>query len=125
VQLKDEDFSGTPGAPASVVSASVVSGSGSAAEYCAVTGYIQPQIQFELRLPTKTWNGRFLQAGCGGFCGRVPIDSTNDALARGFAVVAQNMGHFSGGDALWGSVVQLREDYGRRSTHVVALASKA
>lgn len=36
--------------------------------YCRVTGYIAPQIQFEVRLPLTSWRGRYLQLGCGGFC---------------------------------------------------------
>ena len=36
-------------------------------EYCRVLGYLRPAINFEIRLPTKDWNGEFL-AGCGGFC---------------------------------------------------------
>jgi feruloyl esterase len=122
--LANEDLSQFQDSPASILSSRLVSATNDTGEYCAVSGYVQPQVQFELRLPTKTWNGRYLQSGCGGFCGRVNINGANDALEMGFAVAAQNMGHVGGGDELWGSVPQLRVDFGRRSTHVVALASK-
>src|SRR5579883_2101281 len=92
-QLQKEDFTGLAEAPTAILSATVVAATPAAAEYCDVTGTVQPQVQFELRLPTKTWNGRYFQTGCGGFCGVVPIASCTDALAKDFAVAAQNMGH--------------------------------
>ena len=36
-------------------------------EYCRVLGYLRPAVNFEIRLPTKDWNGEFLMAGCGAF----------------------------------------------------------
>ena len=130
----------TPGAPTSLIGAKVVPADkdfpqswnrGFAPEYCDVTGYVQPQVQFELRLPTRTWNGRYLQTGCGGFCGAIGIEQCADALAGNFAVAAQNMGHVGNGERdpinepIWGSDPALRVDYGDRSTHVVAIAAKA
>ncbi len=38
-------------------------------DFCFVEGYISPQTQFEVLLPLTTWQGRYLQEGCGGFCG--------------------------------------------------------
>ncbi|HUO12426.1 MAG TPA: tannase/feruloyl esterase family alpha/beta hydrolase [Caulobacteraceae bacterium] len=131
---------GLPGAPTSLLSAKVVPATadfpqtwnrGFAPEYCDVTAYVQPQVQFELRLPTHTWNGRYLQTGCGGFCGAIDIEQCADALAGNFAVAAQNMGHVGNGERdpinepIWGSDPALRIDYGDRSTHVVAIAAKA
>ena len=46
-------------------------------EYCRVLGYVRPAINFEIRLPTKDWNGKFLMAGCGGFCGILDSDNMN------------------------------------------------
>jgi hypothetical protein len=43
-------------------------------EYCWVRGYVRPAINFEIRLPTTTWNGKFYMAGCGAQCGRVEAD---------------------------------------------------
>jgi hypothetical protein len=65
------DFSAIPGAPTRVVSATVVAATAQTPAYCDVKGYIAPQIQFELKLPTATWQGRYLQEGCAGFCGVV------------------------------------------------------
>ena len=47
----------------------VVKANDSMPEYCAVTGTADPKVQFEARLPNDAWNGKFYQAGCGGFCG--------------------------------------------------------
>ncbi len=126
-RLKTENFRDLPEAPAAILSTHVVAATASIGEYCDVSGYIQPQIQFELRLPTKTWNGRYLQGGCGGFCGTIFIDLCADALAKDFVIAAENMGHVSDflNDPLWGSDPQLRRDFGQRSAHVVALAAKA
>jgi len=126
-QLAREDFTKTFEAPLSVLSAKLVPASGDTEEYCAVNGYIQPQIQFEVRLPSRTWNGRYFQVGCGGFCGVINIDNCADALAANFVVAAHNMGHVGlpTKDPVWGSDPALREDYGGRSTHLMSIAGKA
>ena len=59
-----------PGAPTSRASqATIAAATASQPEYCDVRGYVQSQIKFQLKLPTTTWQGRYLQFGCGGFCG--------------------------------------------------------
>jgi len=37
-------------------------------EYCQVTGWIWPEIQFQVSLPTS-WNGRYINSGGGGWDG--------------------------------------------------------
>jgi len=120
------DFSRDPEAPIALLSAKVVAASGKTPEYCAVTGYVQPQIQFEVRLPTTSWNGRYFQIGCGGFCGFVNIAGCGDVLAQDFVVAADNMGHVGNilKEPLWGSDPAARRDYGARSTHATAVAAK-
>jgi len=72
--------------------------------YCRVLGYVRPAINFEVRLPLAGWNGKFLEAGCGGFCGTLDTDrpgivnAVNFALRRGYAVASMDSGH-------WGSSV--------------------
>lgn len=66
---------------------------------------MQPQIKFQLRMPTKTWQGRYLQYGCEGLCGviRPPAFPACGAVLGGdFAVAATNNGHDAArmGDAL-------------------------
>src|SRR5689334_17844572 len=38
-------------------------------DHCRVRGYIAPQIGFEAWLPTKGWNRKLIEVGCGGYCG--------------------------------------------------------
>lgn len=121
------DLSRLEGAPTSITAAKLVPAANGTPEYCDISGYVQPQVQFQLRLPTKTWNGRYFQVGCGGFCGGVNIQNCGDVLAKDFAVSANNMGHVGHflRDPLWGESEDARRDYGRRATHVSAIASKA
>lgn len=65
--LLGQDFSKLPDAPTQLLSVEEIKEGGSS--YCKVTGYTAPQIQFEVRLPLTSWTGRYLQLGCGGFCG--------------------------------------------------------
>ncbi len=125
-KLVDEAFTISDQAPLSILAAKLVPADDGSGEYCAVNGYIQPQIQFEVRLPTKGWNGRYFQVGCGGFCGVISINNCADALAANFVVAAHNMGHVGQvvKDPVWGSDPALREDYGGRSTHLMSIAGK-
>jgi len=124
------DFGAIPGAPTRVSSAAVVAATATAPEFCDVRGYVAPQIQFELKLPTKTWQGRYLQNGCGGFCGSIgPTGFPPCDVQPGgdFAVSATDDGHMAPGfDAVWAATnEQVRVDFGSRAVHVVAVASKA
>ena len=65
------DFQDIPGAPTRITSATIVPATATQPEYCDVRGYVQSQIKFQLKLPTTTWQGRYLQFGCGGFCGTI------------------------------------------------------
>lgn len=66
--------------------------------HCRVRGQIQGRTHFELRLP-ESWNGRFVMAGCGGFCGSLLPDkpgfsnSINEALKKGYAAISHDGGH--------------------------------
>jgi tannase/feruloyl esterase len=124
------DFGAIPGAPTRVSSASVGAATTTSPEFCDVKGYVSAQVQFELKLPTKTWQGRYLQNGCGGFCGAIGNTSfpSCDLQPGGdFAVSATDDGHAAAGfDALWAATdEQERVDLGTRAVHVVAVASRA
>lgn len=124
--LRFEDFTGIPDAVTAIGEAVVVDAADGLPEYCRVRGTIAPAINFELRLPTKTWNEKFLMQGCGGMCGIINMAAGEDALARNYAVVNQNMGH-SGQPftATWAyNDVQAEIDFGYRSTHITAVAAK-
>jgi Tannase and feruloyl esterase len=123
--LAGMDFSDVDEAPTHIDSATVVAATATTPEYCRILGFVEPQVRFEVRLPTQTWNGRYMQTGGGGFGGNVPINSCADILSENYAVAAHNTGHVGGG-AEWGrNDEQLRIDFAHRSTHVTAVAAKA
>jgi feruloyl esterase len=136
--LATHGFSGAPGAdfagaPFKVMSAVIEPAAAGRAEFCLVKAYAAPQVQFELRLPTAAYAGRYLQGGCGAMCGVIggslspPCDDRH-AFAGSFAVAFNNSGHVgaSGGDAIWAiGAPGLREDFAYRADHVAALAAKA
>jgi len=95
--------------------------------HCSVSGFVAPQVGFEVRLPTDSWNGRFLQQGCRGMCGFIPSDTTNDALSRGYAVATTDMGHkaTNSQSGIWAiNNMQGKIDFGHRATHVTAIAAQ-
>jgi hypothetical protein len=104
----------------------VVPATGTLPEYCRVIGTLEPAINYELRLPTTTWNGKFLQSGCGGGCGYIPIAGNDDALARGYAIVANDTGHVGASlDFSFGyNNVKAEINWGFRAVHIVTLAAK-
>jgi len=121
------DLTRTADAPATILSAKIDEATNGGKPFCKVNGVIMPQIQFEVRLPLgEAWNGRYFQTGCGGFCGAVPVENFADAQRMGFAVAAQDMGHVGSvlSDPLWGESLEMRRDYGRRSSEVVAVTAK-
>lgn len=122
------DFTTVPDAATTLVSSAMVAATATSPDYCDVKGYISPQIQFELKLPTQSYQGRYLQQGCGGYCGAVPASTfpTCDAALGGdFAMAATDDGHSGPGGAWALQDGQLRIDYGYRAVHVLSIASKA
>lgn len=126
-----KDFTGLPDAPTGIKSATVVPAGGGELkdlpEYCRINGVISPRVEFEVRLPTKIWNGKFLMQGCGGMCGILNMEAAEDSLIKGYAVVNTDMGHTgTGGLANFAfNDRQTEIDFAYRSTHVVAVAAKA
>ena len=121
-----------------VISAAEVAREGH--DYCFVQGYISPQTQFEMLLPLTTWRGRYLQQGCGGFCGFVDVSLTDPSRTSGHqaswapllngevVVVASNNGHVGANsvDGQWGEDdPRLRVAFGYESEHDLARAAKA
>jgi feruloyl esterase len=126
--LKTADFSGVADAPVHVTSATAIP-NGQPAPYCDVIGYVEPRVEFEVRLPLVGWTQRFLETGCGGLCGNLNIRVSNadtcEVAQRGeFALASTSMGHKGpGGD--WGDNPALRIDFAYRGVHVTTLAAKA
>lgn len=133
--LESTDFAGIQDAPTQVMEAAEVAAAGEIPAHCHVQGYVAPQIGFELKLPTSTWNGKFIEIGCGGYCGTarsaVAVWCT-DSLRRGYACISSDQGHHSSdgpratSSALWAfNNLQAEIDYGFRAAHVAALAGRA
>ncbi len=129
--LAQHDFGNVPDAPTSISSATVVAATSTTPEYCDIKGYISPQTQFELKLPTKTYQGRYLQVGCGGFCGIVSpttFPSCDPQLGGDFAIATDDQGHMAASnlDGVWAlDDLQLRIELGYLSEHAMAQAAKA
>ena len=133
--IGQDDFSTIPGASTTILSATpVAASSNTLGNYagCEVSGLIAPQIQFQLMLPTQHYQGKYLQLGCGGYCGTDTLSTP--AASYGcvpvttgqFAEATDNEGHagavFSGAFA---ADLNLRVDFGYASEHALAVAAKA
>jgi len=108
-------------------------------EYCNVTAAVGND-NIEMRLPTKTWNGKFLFVGGYNLCGFLPTQqgtsswSGNDQLKRGYAIVGTDAGHTvtnnSQVDAYWGydaafpDAYEREVDFGYRAVYVSTIAGK-
>ncbi len=131
--LASFDFSRVPDAATRIASAAPVAALDDQPALCRVIGYVATDVGIEIRLPESTWNGKLYHAGCGALCGSTALvfdelKAANEALARGYAVVASDMGHrgVSATDALWArGNLAAQIDFGYRATHVATLAAKA
>ena len=89
---------------------------------------MHPQVEFEIRLPLTTWNGKFFETGCAAMCGVTYIDSLCPSLLRkGYACIASDMGHHGKiTNGVWAyNNLEAEVDFGYRAAHVTALAGKA
>ena len=125
--LSTRDFAHIDDAHSHVTSAQLVAPSGSDPEFCKVMGEIEPHVGVELRLPAGDWNGKFVEVGCGGWCGMIFRQACTPALRRGYACVATDTGHKgTPTDAKWAQGnLQAQIDFGYRGVHVAAVAGKA
>ena len=102
--------------------------------FCRVVGVSRPTndstINFEVWLPSASWNGKFLSSGEGGFAGtlnytRTGLDGGLDELVRrGYATASTDTGHLST-EADW--AIGHREkaiDYAYRAKHLATVAAK-
>jgi feruloyl esterase len=114
----------------SIESATIVPAAGDAPEHCVIRGLVQPEIRFEVTLPT-IWNRRFYMTGNGGYAGEsldAPprANARSQAARRGFVLAMSNTGHDSGLEPL-GTFAMNRQkllDYAFRSLKVTADAGK-
>jgi hypothetical protein len=92
-----------------LLSATEVPANGDLPAYCRVLGFVRPAINFEIKLPTQEWNGKFYMVGCGGFCGTLNTEAPgfynamNFGLRRNYVVAASDSGHWGASvtDARW------------------------
>ncbi|WP_323772306.1 tannase/feruloyl esterase family alpha/beta hydrolase [Antarctobacter sp.] len=120
VALRDTVF-----AAGHVTTARVVTAEG-LPTYCEVRATALPAISIEVRLPMEGWNGKFYQAGCGGFCGILGradagsswVNAMRPGLERGYATATSDSGHhaLSVVDAGWAhNNPHAERDWGWRS----------
>jgi feruloyl esterase len=132
-----------PDVRAHVTAAAEQSGNGEP-RLCLVTGKVDPEIGFQLKLPLDTYNGNYVQDGCGGLCGALfglPFPKPTCGPRGGdFAVGLTDDGHVGLDpndppdqpnpfvqitDGTWAANNQAaRDDYFFRAPHVVSVAAK-
>jgi len=125
--LKAIDLDEALGVGVRLTEAGVLPPAGDQPALCRVSGFIDPQVGFEIRMPVGGWNGKLLVTGCTNLCGILQVQGMEDALARGYAAATTDMGHRTGDptDARWAwNNPALEEDFGHRATHVTTLAAK-
>ena len=113
------------------ITASTIPASDAAPAHCRITGLLDPEIAFEVSLPTK-WNGRFYMIGNGGHAGEAlndpgRVSQRNEALKLGFAFAQTNTGHDSSkepGATFVLSNPQKAIDYAYRAVHLTAAMAK-
>ena len=113
------------------IAAQAVPAEGSAPAHCRVSGLLDPEIAFEVNLPT-TWNGRFYMIGNGGHAGERPDDpgraaQRTAALQHGFAMATTNTGHDARTEPQGTFVLgnpQKAIDYAYRAVHLTAATAK-
>lgn len=119
--LRDVVFSG-----GYVTSARSVAAQDTLPAYCEVRATALPAISIEVRLPLENWNGKYYQAGCGGFCGILGradagaswVNAMRPGLELGYATATSDSGHhaLSVVDAGWAANNPHAErDWGWRS----------
>jgi feruloyl esterase len=98
--------------------------------FCRVTGVLRPtadsDIHFEVWLPEKDWNQRYLGVGNGGFAGSIGYQNLAGNLRRGFATAGSDAGHQGNAeDASWSlSHPEKTKDFGWRAVHLTAERAK-
>jgi Tannase and feruloyl esterase len=129
-QMACKDMRRAAGRGLTVVSAELIAAAGTTPEFCKVLGVIEPEIRFEVALPTA-WNRRLYMRGNGGFAGEA-LDAPprtaqrDDALRHGFAAAQTNTGHDAAAEPLASFAVNYQKevDYAFRAVHETASAAK-
>jgi hypothetical protein len=126
------DLAANPQYPTAIASSDDVPAGNGNPEFCDVKGMIAPQTHFELELPVHSWQGRYLQNGCGGYCGTVSTQtfpSCDATLGGDFAMATDDEGHVTaaglGGGGLFAFNDQkLRNEYGYESEQALYVVAR-
>ncbi len=98
--------------------------------FCRVAGVLRPtsdsEIKFEVWIPEKDWNGRFLGVGNGGFAGSIYYRQLGGNLQRGYATAGSDAGHAAEAeDASWAfGHPEKVKDFGWRAVHLTTERAK-
>jgi Tannase and feruloyl esterase len=98
--------------------------------FCLVAGVLRPTpdsyIRFEVWLPEKDWNQRYLGVGNGGFAGSIGYTGLAGNLRRGYATAGSDAGHQAEAeDASWAfGHPEKITDFGWRAVHLTAERAK-
>jgi hypothetical protein len=113
------------------IAARTVAAEGAVPEHCRVSGVLDPEVAFEVNLPSR-WNGRFYMIGNGGLAGQGPDDPRRTAeraaaLEHGFAIASTNTGHDASEEPSGTFVLSNPRkaiDYAYRAVHITATTAK-
>lgn len=127
VLLVYKDMSTVKNAPTQMMTADVKPTTDGSPTVCEVTGFVAPQVFFQMWLPVEGWNGKYMQVGCGGRCGKLLPDGCIVQVKRGYACLAHDLGHRGTTyDNIWAiDDVPSQIDFGFRATHVASIIGKA
>jgi feruloyl esterase len=101
--------------------------------FCRVAGVATPthasHIKFEVWMPTRGWNGKYLGAGNGGFGGSLAtaLSKMEPGLKGGYATAGTDMGHDATVEPSGSFALNHEEamDWIERSIHLTAVNAKA
>jgi hypothetical protein len=99
--------------------------------FCRVALTLKPSsdsdIQLEVWMPVKGWNGKFQGVGNGGFAGTISFDDLGQAVAHGYVAASTDTGHHGGPtDAGWAlNHPEKIIDFGYRAIHESTVQAKA
>ncbi|WP_410589370.1 tannase/feruloyl esterase family alpha/beta hydrolase [Amycolatopsis sp. lyj-23] len=124
-----DNFESLKGATTFITSATITtSGTGSqAVTQCTVNGYVTPSDTFIVQLPVSGWNQMLEANGSHGLGGAYYLNECAPFLGKGYATVANSLGHvepgLNGGFAYDNPQADI--DFAYRATHVTTVAAKA
>ena len=130
-KLLTTDFSLTEDAPAEIIAATPVKGSGATPNVCSVEGVVWPNVRFRVEFPLTGWNSKMVVVGTGGQAGSITTSAdyekymnSRPLLPQGYAFVGHDSGHSDAGTK-WGWHNPSAEiDYGFRGGHVAGVIGK-